>query len=121
MAATVTRYVFDPAHGLGHGQAHAGDADLAARPAQPPDVAAGLRAFLAAVPDLTDVQQAAISAVLDRTMADLDLAPGTEVEVVPNPEANGWVLIAWTDKHGDARCTSIAEAEFAAHFAPQEA
>lgn len=53
---------------------------------------------------------------LPAEMRDLDMAPGTEVEHVANDEDTGHLIVAWTDKAGDARRTSIKPDFFASHF-----
>lgn len=49
-------------------------------------------------------------------MRDLDMAPGTEVEHDGTDEDRNLVIVAWTDKAGDARRTSVDPAFFVSHF-----
>jgi hypothetical protein len=107
-------HVYSHPEGLGLGQHHAGDADLSARPAQPPEAAAGLRAALEAM-DPTPEQRAKMEAMLGQTMADLDMHDGTEVEYTGDDEA-GNHIVAWTDSAGTPRNTSLTPQLFAQFF-----
>ena len=53
---------------------------------------------------------------LPAEMRDLDMAPGTEVTTVATDDATGAVIVAWTDKSGVLRHTSVAPDFFAEHF-----
>lgn len=53
-------------------------------------------------------------------MRDLDLAPGTPVEVTGTHEVNGHVIVAWTDQSGTARNTAIDPDFFDQHFTVKE-
>jgi hypothetical protein len=65
------------------------------------------------------------------TMADLDLAHGTEVELLSGPggdpawveaaEDSGLVYVGWTDSRGTSRVTSLEPAFFAEHFSQKGA
>jgi len=74
-----------------------------------------------------------VDAAPGQSMADLDLEPGTVVELDtdddPDSETFGAVhrdddadaeLIIWTDKFGTARRTAVPAAYFAEHFREQE-
>lgn len=108
-------HVYEHPEGLGLGQHHAGDADLAARPAQPPAAAAALRAAMEVV-EPTDEQRAKMDAQLGQTMADLDMHHGTEVELIHADDATGDVIVAWTDAAGTARNTSLTPQLLAQFF-----
>lgn len=108
-------HVYQHPEGLGLGQHHAGDADLSARPAQPPEAAAGLRAAME-VMDPTDEQRAKMEAQLGQTMADLDMHHGTEVELIHTDEATGDVIVSWTDQTGTPRNTSLTPQLLAQFF-----
>lgn len=108
-------HVYQHPEGLGLGQHHAGDEDLASRPAQPPEAAAGLRAAMEAL-DPTPEQRAKMETHLSATMADLDMPHGTEVEHLGRDEDRGLELIGWTDRSGTARTTSVEPGFFASHF-----
>lgn len=112
------RYVYDPDHGNALGAHHA-DGPLHERLAQPPEVADSMRGALAVI-EPTDAQAAKLDAFLGRTMADLDLTPGTVVtydsDDGDHPSGEQVVHVTWADKHGDARRTSIPAAEFDEHF-----
>lgn len=123
----VTRYRYDHPDGVGLGQHHAPH-DLAARPAQPPEAAAALRQA-AAVMSPTGKQAAALEAFLSRTMADLDMPPGTIVTLAVNDDPdspdrgkpvrdddNDLEIVEWADAHGDPRRTTVTPAFFAEHF-----
>jgi hypothetical protein len=117
----LTRYAYDHPAQAGLGEHHAAPDDLAARPAQPPEAMMAFRAAAEAL-SLTPAQQATLDAHLSRTMADLDMPHGTVVELVPpdslpddHPDT-GYVLIDWTDRHGDKRRTSVDRAQFDVHF-----
>jgi hypothetical protein len=49
-------------------------------------------------------------------MAEMDLMPGTKVEVIGVDEDRDLVLIGWTDSLGNARITSITEDDFRSNF-----
>jgi hypothetical protein len=49
-------------------------------------------------------------------MHELDMAPGTVVEVLDHDTARDLVLVGWTDAPGNPRTTSIEPAIFAQHF-----
>jgi hypothetical protein len=87
---------------------------LDVRPAQPAEAAAAYRAAVESVGP-TDEQREKLEAFLSRSMADLDMPHDAQVEVAETAE-NGHVLVDWTDKHGDARRTSISPEDFAAFF-----
>lgn len=108
------RYSHPEQAGLGEHHVNQGDPSLHERPAQPPEAAAALRGALAMVGP-TPEQAEALEAFLNRSMADLDMAHGTEAEHLETAE-NGYEIVAWTDKNGDARNTSIAPELFASHF-----
>lgn len=112
------RYVYDPDHGNALGAHHA-DGPLHQRAAQPAQEASGMRAALAMI-DPTPEQAAKLEAYLTRTMADLDMTPGTVVtedgREGDHPGGGDVVHVTWADKHGDARRTSIPVADFDAHF-----
>jgi hypothetical protein len=107
------KYVYDHPEGTGLGQHHA-TGDLASRPAQPPEATAAIRATLDAI-DPTPEQRARMDAHLGASMADLDMAHGTEVEHVETTE-DGTVIVSWTDQLGNARATSVTPELFASHF-----
>lgn len=107
-------HVYEHPEGLGLGQHHAGE-DLSGRPAQPPGAAAGLRAAMEAM-DPTPEQRAKMETHLSATMADLDMAHGTEVVYEGRDEARDLEIVTWTDRHGDERRTTIAPEIFASHF-----
>lgn len=107
-------YTYRHPNGLGLGDHHSGpDVDLAARPAEPLGVSA-LRAAAVAMGATPD-QLAHLDAFEARTMADLDMEDGTSVELL-EVAGNGWHVVAWTDRHGDGRCTSISPDDFARYF-----
>jgi len=110
-------HVYKHPEGKGFGQHHAGGTDLAARPAQPPEAAAALRSA-AAVMQPTPEQAEALEAFLARSMADLDMADGTEVEHTGDDAERGIKIVNWTDKHGDGRSTGITPEFFATYFQP---
>jgi hypothetical protein len=125
------RYVYDPAHGAGLGEHHAGQL-LADRPAQPGQVADAMRGTLAMI-EPSKAQQAKLDAFLGRTMADLDMTAGTQVvrlaqsdhpdaaHRAEEEQATGLVVLGWTDRHGDERVTSVTPEYFAEHFAAVQA
>lgn len=51
-------------------------------------------------------------------MRDLDMAPGTGVEVAGTDEASGYRIVAWKDQSGTARHTAVEPSFFDAHFTP---
>ena len=53
---------------------------------------------------------------LPAEMRDLDMADGTEVEHAGTDEDRNLVIVAWTDKAGDARRTSIGPDFFVTYF-----
>jgi hypothetical protein len=112
----VTRYRYSHPEqsGLGEHHVNQGDPPLHERPAQPPEAAAALRGALAMVSP-TPEQAADLEAFLARTMADLDMPHGTEVEHLETAE-NGHEIVAWIDRHDDARNTSVTPELFATHF-----
>lgn len=112
----MTRYKYSHPEQMGLGEHHAspGDPLLADRPAQPPEAADALRGALAMIGPTKD-QQATLEAFLNRSMGDLDMPDGTEAEHLETAE-NGHEIVAWVDKNGDARNTSIAPELFASHF-----
>lgn len=59
-------------------------------------------------PDLSDE--------LPSEMHDLDMPPGTEVEVVGHDEERDLVLVNWTDLQGNPRTTSIEPSTFGNDF-----
>jgi len=99
---------------VGVGEHHA-DGDIRTRSAQPPEVATSMRAALEVVSP-TDEQRQQLEDFLGRTMHDLDLHHGTEVEKEEEPDENGNVVATWTDKHGDERRTSFEPGFFEDHF-----
>jgi hypothetical protein len=107
-------HVYSHPAGTGLGQHHAAG-DLAARPAQPPEAAAGLRAAMEML-DPTPEQRAKMEEHLSATMADLDMPDGTPVEHAGTAEDSGHELVAWTDRLGNARVTSVTPEFFASHF-----
>jgi hypothetical protein len=58
---------------------------------------------------------------LPAEMRDLDLAPGTEVEVADTDEDTGRPIVAWTDTTGTGRRTTVDAEFFAEHFEPLHA
>jgi len=58
----------------------------------------------------------AASRELPAEMRDLDMAPGTEVEVADTDEATGRPIVAWTDPTGTGRRTTVDPEFFAEHF-----
>jgi hypothetical protein len=106
-------------HPAGHdlGRHHAGE-DISGRPAQPPQYAAGLQAA-AALFNATPEQWAPVAEFLGRSMSDLDMPDGTQVEAVEHwgPHESGCDLL-WTDKNGDARRTHVSDEQLAEHFEP---
>lgn len=108
------RYVYTHPEQTGLGQHHA-DEPLASRPAQPPGVAASMRAAVA-VMHPTEAQLAELDTFLGRTMHDLDLHHGTEVTHAGHDDERDLVLVEWTDQHGDHRVTSLTPAVFAEFF-----
>lgn len=134
----MTKYVYDHPAQMGVGEHHAepevANPDLpwaeplSTRPAQPPAETDRLRG-LAATIGLDADGTAKLDAFVSRTMADLDMPPGTVVtrlsEARDHPEqadraeeeaATGQVVLGWTDKHGDPRVTAVSEEFFAEHF-----
>ncbi len=111
------QYVYDHPEGKGLGEHHSG-ADLSTRPSipigAPPGWAEGLKGQLGFL-GLTPEQEAALDKHAGRTMADLDMASGTEVELLED-DADGLKRVAWTDRHGDPRITSVEPEFFASHF-----
>jgi len=110
----MAKYKYEHSEGEGLGSHHA-DGDLKTRDAQPPEVAASLRAALEIV-NPTDEQREQLDAFLGRSMHDLDLHDGTEVELEPEDDENGLKVVTWTDQHGDERRTSVDPEFFASHF-----
>lgn len=53
---------------------------------------------------------------LPSEMRDLDMAPGTEVEHVGSDEDRGLEIVAWTDRSGIERRTSVEPDFFASNF-----
>jgi hypothetical protein len=109
-------HVYSHPEATGLGAHHVGPEapPLESRPAQPAEAAEAYRAAVESVGP-TDEQRAKLEAFLSRTMADLDMAEGTEVELAETAE-NGHVLVDWTDKHGDARRTAISPGDFDLFF-----
>lgn len=107
-------YVYEHPERLGLGQHHT-TADLAGRPAQPPAAAAALRAAMEAM-EPTPEQRAKMDTLLGQTMADLDMPHGTQVAFVATDEATGHHIVAWTDKAGTGRYTSVSPELFAQFF-----
>jgi|SRR6516162_3564225 hypothetical protein len=114
----MAKYKYNHPEGIGVGQHHA-DGDLATRDAQPPEVAASLRAALEVVSP-TDEQRGQLDAFLSRSMHDLDLHDGTEVDLEDDLDENGNKVAVWTDAHGDERRTSFTPEFWAEHFNPVE-
>lgn len=56
---------------------------------------------------------------LPAEMRDLDMPPGTPAEHVATDEANGYLIVAWTDKSGVLRHTAVEPVFFAGHFTEQ--
>lgn len=110
----MAKYVYDHPEEVGLGQHHADD-DLAVRDAQPPEVAASLRAALEVI-NPTAEQREQLEEFLGRSMHDLDLHNGTEVELEDEPDENGNMVATWTDKHGDDRRTSFDPAFWNENF-----
>lgn len=107
-------HVYRHPEGTGFGQHHA-TGDLAARPAQPPEAAAALRAAMEML-NPTPEQRATMETHLSATMADLDMPDGTGVDHAGRDEEQNLELVTWTDKLGNARTTSITPELFASHF-----
>ncbi len=59
---------------------------------------------------------AAVNDRLHPEMVELDLVPGTAVEVSGMDEERGLVLVEWTDRAGTPRITSIEPDQFGAQF-----
>ena len=59
---------------------------------------------------------AAAGRELPAEMRDLDMAPGTKVDVADTDEKTGAVIVAWTDKSGVLRHTAVQPDFFAEHF-----
>ena len=57
-----------------------------------------------------------VSDDLPAEMRDLDMEPGTEVEVAGHDEERDLVLVNWTDANGTPRTTSLPPDTFAADF-----
>ena len=55
---------------------------------------------------------------LPAEMRDLDMAPGTEVEVAGTDEDTGRPILAWADATGNGRRTTVDTEFFAEHFEP---
>jgi hypothetical protein len=121
----MTKYKYEHPDGTGLGAQLAPDEDLS-RAAQPPEVATSMRAALSVVSP-TDSQSAELEGFLSRTMDDLDMANGTEVELVMNDdpddpgyeqplEHEGLKVVEWTDAHGNPRRTSVTDEVFEANF-----
>jgi hypothetical protein len=53
---------------------------------------------------------------LPAEMRDLDMPPGTEVEHIATDDDRNLVVVAWTDRAGDARRTSVDPDFFVSHF-----
>jgi hypothetical protein len=81
-----------------------------------------MRAALGVV-NPTDGQTSELEEFLGRTMNDLDMADGTEVELVMNDdpedpgyeqplEHEGLKVVDWTDSQGNARRTSVSNEVF---------
>lgn len=106
-------HVYSHPEGKGLGQHHAAG-DLSSRPAQPPEATAAIRASLEMM-DPTPEQRAKMEAHLSATMADLDMPHGTPVEFLETTE-DGLGIVAWTDRLGNARTTSVTPEFFRSHF-----
>jgi hypothetical protein len=121
----MAKYVYKHPEGAGLGASLAPDADLAGRDAQPPEVAASMRAALGVV-NPTDDQVGGLDSFLSRSMADLDMPDGTEVELCMNDDPDdpddgpirhdGLQVVQWTDQHGDLRRTSVSDEVFDEYF-----
>jgi hypothetical protein len=109
----MTRYVYEHPMELGLGQHHA-DEHLGNRLAEP--IGGDALRAVADVMNPTDEQRAELDAFLSRTMEDLDMAHGTEVEHTGRDEGRNLEIVEWSDKHGDPRRTSIEPDFFAANF-----
>jgi len=57
-----------------------------------------------------------VSDELPAEMHDLDMAPGTEVEVIGPDDERDLVLVNWTDRNGTPRTTSLTAETFADDF-----
>ena len=55
---------------------------------------------------------------LPAEMRDLDLPPGTEVELADTDEDTGRPILAWADATGNGRHTTVDTEFFADHFEP---
>jgi hypothetical protein len=51
--------------------------------------------------------EAARGEALDDDMAELDMPPGTDVQVIAHDDESGWPLVQWADKTGNTRITTI--------------
>jgi hypothetical protein len=49
-------------------------------------------------------------------MADLDMSPGTRVELLEHDHDRDLHRVQWVDKHGTERITSVEPEFFDAHF-----
>lgn len=120
------KYKYEHPDEIGLGQHHAPERDLKTVPAQPVGIPPVEQlSFL----DLTEEQQDKLAGMHARTMHDLDLHHGMIVTVAENddPEspdngkpimadADGNVVVEWTDLHGDSRRTTITSEAFEQFF-----
>jgi hypothetical protein len=53
---------------------------------------------------------------LPAEMRDLDMPSGTQVEHAGTDDANGYLIVAWTDMSGHPRRTAVEPGFAAAHF-----
>lgn len=97
-ALPLPTHVYKHPEGLGLGDHHSPGVDLAARPVDPGVPLHHL---------LPEHRQ---------SMADLDLADGTEVAVTGEDPDHDWVIFEWTDKAGTRRRTSADKATFSEFF-----
>lgn len=51
--------------------------------------------------------EAARGESLDEDMKELDMMPGTEVEVIAHDEESDWPIVAWEDSTRNRRITTI--------------
>jgi hypothetical protein len=88
------------------GESHMGAADRKSR--------AQRRATIGGGGDLSRTER--IMAEIDSSMEELDLHPGTEVEVVGFEDERDLVIVSWTDRQGNPRRTTVSPDELDAQF-----